>query len=222
MLQGFTNLSETEAIGSQTRQMKTILIHVTILVLAIWGLLDICSIIFRTANWDKLGRTSVNLPPCWCGTQNDEAVMMGCIYDHIAVDWLPSHCHDADLVAEFDASGPGMNGTWPYYRIDSQGILGPNFVPLKDDPAANIDTLAQRGENYWATTEWHIAHCLFTWRKQMKFLDQNMEGRLVEPWNAKEAHAKHCSEYIWKVIRNGQSLDEIDTFIPGNERHVDE
>ncbi|EMD97930.1 hypothetical protein COCC4DRAFT_25394 [Bipolaris maydis ATCC 48331] len=146
----------------------------------------------------------------------------GYIYDHIAVDGLPSHCHDAGLVAEFDASGPNTNGTWSHYRIESQGILGRNFIPIEDEPTKTIDTLAQREENYWATTEWPVAHCLFTWRKQIKLLGQHMKEHSIEPWNTKEAHVKHCSEYIWSVIRQGRSLDEITTFIPGNGRHMNE
>ncbi|EMD60272.1 hypothetical protein COCSADRAFT_30290 [Bipolaris sorokiniana ND90Pr] len=222
MLQGFIDLSDNEPTQCRTSSFKITLIHVTISTLTIWGFFDICLIVFRNASWEKLGQTKNDTTQCWCGTQNEEVVAMGCIYDHIAVDWLPSHCHDADLVAEFDASGPGTNGMWPYYRIESQGILGRNFIPIEDDPTTTIDTLAQREENYWATTEWHVAHCLFTWRKQIKFLGQDMKGHLMEPWNARETHAKHCSEYIWNVIRQGRSLDEITTFIPGNARHVDE
>jgi hypothetical protein len=213
MLQGFISLSDQKPIRRQKMSSTITLQHVTILMLTIWGFFDICLAVFRSASWEKLGQTNNNTTQCWCGTQNEEAVAMGCIYDHIAVDWLPSHCHDADLVAEFDTSGPGTNGTWPYYRVESQGILGRNFTPIEGHLETTIDTLAQRGENYWATTEWHVAHCLFTWRKQMKFLSQDMKGHLMEPWNAKEAHAKHCSEYIWNVIT---------TFIPGNARHVNE
>jgi hypothetical protein len=222
MLQGFMDLLDNKPIQRPIRSLKTTLIHVTISFLTIWGFFDICFIVFRNASWEKLGRTYNNTPQCWCGTQNEEAVAMGCIYDHIAVDWLPPHCHDADLVAEFDASGPGTNGTWSYYRIESQGMLGPNFIPIEEEPTTTIDTFAQRGEDYWATTEWHVAHWLFTWRKQIRFLGQDLEGNLIEPWNAKEAHVKHCSEYIWNVIRQGRSLDGITTLIPGNARHVDE
>jgi hypothetical protein len=132
---------------------------------------------------------------------------MGCIYDHIAVDWLPLRCHDTELVAEFDAMG------WRYYR-------GTQLNLIPEDDGATIDALARDGEDYWTTTEWHVAHCLFTWRKQVRI----GEGRSVEvePWSAKDGHVKHCSEYIWNVIRHARPLDEVDTIIPGTDRHVNE
>ena len=94
--------------------------------------------------------------------------------------------------------------------------MGPQLALL--DETITIDSLARGGEDYFATVEWHVAHCLFTWRKQVKF--QHEESNLVvEPWNADEDHVRHCSGYIWNVIRNGRSLDEVDTIIPGKARH---
>lgn len=198
--------------------MCTMLLRGTLVVLAFYGFIDI---LYRTILQTSpllLGESSQDARPCWCGSTNSEAIDMGCIYDHIAVDWLPPYCHDADLVAEFDASGP--NGTWPYYRNITSTTSGDEFALLK--PSSTIDTLAREGEDYFATVGWHVAHCLFTWRKQLRF-QQNGKGRLVvEPWNAKESHAQHCSEYIWNVLRSGRSLEEIGTFIPGKSRHVKE
>ncbi|OAL02745.1 hypothetical protein IQ06DRAFT_303396 [Phaeosphaeriaceae sp. SRC1lsM3a] len=223
MAQNSAYLSMGEQLQPPKNQFKITLLNVIISVMAVWGLFDMVTLMMEYAQRDLLVLPNNSPPQCWCGTHNDEAAAMGCVYDHIAVDWLPPHCHDADLVAEFDTSGPSTsNKTWPYYRAESRSILGPVFVPVNEDSVTTIDTLARRGEDYWATTEWHIAHCLFTWRKQVRFQSQDIEGRLVEPWNTKEAHVKHCSDYIWDVVRTGRPLDEINTFIPGTARHIDE
>ncbi|KAK8098874.1 uncharacterized protein PG998_012115 [Apiospora kogelbergensis] len=196
---------------------KKTLLLVTVTILATWGLIDILSRVSNRGH-DLISSNEPNIDiPCWCGSSDEEAAALGCIYDHIAVDWLPTHCHDADLVDEFDASGPAPpNGTWPYYRATSHGIMGPQLALL--DEAITIDSLARGGEDYFATVEWHVAHCLFTWRKQVK--SRHEESNLVvEPWNDDEDHVRHCSGYIWNVIRNGRSLDEVDTIIPGKARH---
>lgn len=196
---------------------KTTLLFAIVTILATWGLVDILSHVSNRAN-GLFPSIEPNIdPPCWCGSSDEEAVALGCIYDHIAVDWLPTHCHDADLVDEFDASGPAPpNGTWPYYRVTSHGIMGPQFAPL--DETTTIDTLAREGENYFATVEWHVAHCLFTWRKQVKS-EHDGSTLVVEPWNAEEDHVRHCSGYIWNVIKSRRPLDEVDTIIPGKARH---
>lgn len=48
---------------------------------------------------------------CYCGTSSTEAKSMGCKYDSLAAAWLPEHCRDDELTAEFDRSGDGPNGT---------------------------------------------------------------------------------------------------------------
>lgn len=136
---------------------------------------------------------------------------MGCRYDHIAVDWLPPHCIDDELATEFDGAGP--NGTWSYFKLNGISLSGSSYVPIN---AHEIDDLAKEGIDYYATREWHIAHCMFIWRKQFRSMSR---GRSMEPWNNKEGHIKHCSTYIMDALKKGQSLDEVDTFIPGNARH---
>ena len=178
----------------------------------IWGFVDLS---LRLSQWRKALTRDAN-PPCWCGTSNEEAIAMGCIYDHIAVDWLPPDCTDRDLVAEFDRSGPGPNGTWPYFVLSTVSEKEPQFAPLD---IAQIDTYAAQGTDYFATREWHILHCMFIWRKQLR---AGLSGKVVEPWNNHEEHIKHCSSYIVDAIRTNQRLDDIDTWIPGTNRHLDE
>lgn len=121
---------------------------------------------------------------------------MGCLYDHLAVDRLPDSCVDTEFVAEFDTSGAEPDGSWPYF-------LAPNATASNQDVGfsqienADIDVLAREGKGYFATREWHIQNCLFTWRKQFRVA---RHGGRLEPWNDHEEHIKHCSDYIMKTI----------------------
>lgn len=143
---------------------------------------------------------------------------MGCRYDHIAVDWLPDSCIDKDLVVEFDGSGPGADGSWPYFELGNSTEVGglPNFLPIN---STDIDDFAKAGRLYFATREWHILHCMFTWRKQFRarFVAAN-----VEPWNNHEEHIQHCSDYIMRTVRWRLSKDIVDTQILGVDRHTRE
>ncbi|KAK3696660.1 hypothetical protein LTR37_017841 [Vermiconidia calcicola] len=179
-----------------------------VLLLAMWGMVGLSG---RLSRWT--GNALVrNDATCWCGNSNQEAITMGCIYDHIAVDWLPPSCVDNELVNEFDASGPGVDGTWPYYELNSAY----RYAPIN---ASDIDLYAIEGKDYYATPEWHVAHCLFIWRKEFR---ASSEAKTIEPWNNKEAHIVHCSDYILRAIRSNVGLDDVDTYIPGRDRHIEE
>jgi len=141
---------------------------------------------------------------------------MGCRYDHLAVDWLPQSCIDDELVKEFDRSGPGPDGTWPYFEKEILSPSDVSFIPIN---ATEIDTFASEGRDYYATKEWHILHYMFTWRKQFR---AGFSGKSVEPWNNKEDHIMHCSNYVLGAIRMNRRLDDIETIILGADRHTDE
>ncbi|KAI1317092.1 hypothetical protein F5Y16DRAFT_414656 [Xylariaceae sp. FL0255] len=54
--------------------------------------------------------------------------------------WLPAHCIDAELTAEFEVSGDGPDGKWQYFADEQQ---------TRD-------------------MAWHKAHCVFYWRKSQR------------------------------------------------------
>jgi hypothetical protein len=179
--------------------------------------LTICGLVYLTLRVSSSGVTvrKEQLPQCWCGTSNEEAIEMDCVYDHIAVDWLPRSCIDHELVREFDKAGPGLDGAWPYYERDGTLSLRHSFMPLNE---TDIDELAREGKDYYATREWHIVHCMFVWRKQFRAVSN---GISIETWNNNEDHIKHCTEYILTALRVGARLEDIDTIILGEDRHVD-
>lgn len=139
---------------------------------------------------------------------------MGCRYDHIAVDWLPISCIDKELTQSFDVSGPGPNGSWPYYEVPSnESDETTHLRRLTND---QIDNIAIRGIDYLTTRGWHIQYCMFIWKKQFW---AGFNAKQIEPWNNKEAHIQHCSDYIMEAVRSKLDLNTIDTIIPGVNRH---
>lgn len=204
---------------TQDRSLKKIILVTIFSLLAIWGGIDASCKALQWAQKQSLFGGGESGSPCWCGTSDEEAVAMGCIWDHIAVDWLPPHCVDHELLAEFDVAGSGPGGKWPYYVSSIQKAARLTEAQRTPVDLTEIDQLARQGKDYWTTVEWHISHCLFTWRKQVRSAGG---GVSVEPWNDKEAHASHCSAYIWNVLRTGRPLDEVSTVILGKDRHVGE
>ena len=195
----------------QRTNLRTSIFLIIVSLLVLWSLLDISSRLFY---WIQ---AKSKHHPCWCGSSDAEAIALGCIYDHIAVDWLPETCVDHELIADFDISGTNLDGTWPYFqRKKSIQSAAPVFTPIN---ATEIDTYAREGKTYYTTTGWHIAHCMFTWRKQFR---AGLTGKPIESWNNKEEHILHCNDYIVDVVRRGAGLETMDTNIHGRNRHSNE
>jgi hypothetical protein len=184
--------------------LRTYILSAVVVCLALWGLTNI-SQPFQLSE----ATLSETHTACWCGASDAEAVAMGCRYDHLAVDWLPDSCIDDELVKEFDQAGPGLNGSWPYFVFDS----GNSMLSIE---LADVDSLALNGKDYWTTREWHVAHCLFTWRKQFRM---RYNSQAMEPWNTHESHIIHCTKYIMDLVKANARLNDIETHILGANRH---
>ena len=103
----------------------------------------------------------------------------------LSAAWLPPHCIDHELSADFERSGPGPNGEWTYYNgssaddytveISVEGIeLG------SDDPDSR----------FYANWDWHVLHCMFYWKKMWR---ANMTGTTLEGRYDNEGHINHCA-----------------------------
>lgn len=79
--------------------------------LSVWGFINIFMTIVRQVPFLNGDSLSSGPQGCYCGTSSAEAKSMGCKYDSLAAAWLPEHCRDDELTAEFDHSGDGPNGT---------------------------------------------------------------------------------------------------------------
>lgn len=121
------------------------------------------------------------LMSCDCGNSTAEAVALGCKYDSLAAAWLPEHCRDDDLTAEFERSGPGVGGKWTYWSDSAH---------TKEISVEEIAQMAGNPElRFHMTGHWHVIHCIFYWRKEHR---ARFNGKMVEPRSDSEKHIKHC------------------------------
>jgi hypothetical protein len=125
-----------------------------------------------------------NLNLCNCGSSIAEALRLGCEFDSMAAAWLPAYCRDPELTAEFEHSGPGPNGSWPYFADE----VGTQPLDLR-----GLALLGDGEGPMWATREWHIAHCMFYWRKYSRMRDT---GAVMEERFDHVEHVKHCTRLI--------------------------
>lgn len=127
---------------------------------------------------------------CDCGKSSAEALTLGCKYDSLAAAWLPAHCRDDELTAEFERSGPGVNGSWTYWTDGNhtKEITVEEIAKAGDDPEFR----------FHMTGHWHIIHCIFYWRKEHRV---PLQGKVVEGRSYSEAHSKHCGKIF---LNSGQ------------------
>lgn len=122
---------------------------------------------------------------CDCGNSTAEAVELGCKYDSLAAAWLPEHCRDDELTAEFERSGPGPDGKWTYWS------------DLAHTQEISVEEIAKMGGSpdfeFHMSGHWHVVHCIFYWRKEHR---TRFNGRVVEPRSDSEAHIIHCGKMI--------------------------
>ncbi|KAM3427278.1 hypothetical protein MY4824_009535 [Beauveria thailandica] len=125
------------------------------------------------------------LPGCNCGASIKQALELDCKYDSLASAWLPPHCRDDELTAMFDRAGPGVNGSWKYWADEdfTREISLQDVSRLADVP----------GSLYYTSHRWHVIHCLFYWRKQVR---APRLGITVEPRYSHERHVTHCMEIL--------------------------
>lgn len=77
--------------------------------LAFWGSLNIIRNLPGTYQkyFSTISGQKYQLHGCDCGGSVVEAVSLGCKFDALSMAWLPEHCRDDELTAEFDTTGKG-------------------------------------------------------------------------------------------------------------------
>lgn len=117
---------------------------------------------------------------CYCGHSVAEAISLGCSYDPLAIAWSPPQCTDKELTDEFNHAGPGPDGKWAYYA-DPNGTL-----PLTE---IDVAMLADTKRYFYATHEWHLVHCNYSWRKLYR---SQMTGVIMDKDKLPYDHIIHC------------------------------
>jgi len=176
---------------------------VFILLFIFWNLLLVISGLYGIQAWlshndiiaSISGQSYVPRPiACDCGSSIAEARDLGCSYDNLAVSWLPQHCRDDALTAEFEAAGPGPGGGWSYWA-DANGTQ-----PLTVDEISLLADKPRDKAVFFASTGWHVAHCAFYWRKEFRM---RAKGFMMESRYDRESHIEHC----YSIFMSNTPLD---------------
>ncbi|KAF2162360.1 hypothetical protein M409DRAFT_27365 [Zasmidium cellare ATCC 36951] len=177
-------------------QHLNIIARVAVGLLAVWGLISIIEQLYgalapvyvvrepaRTIAPDVYRPDTLEptLNLCDCGASIAEALQRGCMYDSLAAAWLPAHCRDDDLTAEFDMAGTDPDGSWPYFA-DGDGKLAINKT--------QVAALGDGERSFWSTRRWHLAHCVFYWQKYVRMRDT---GVVMERRFDSIEHVEHCA-----------------------------
>jgi hypothetical protein len=130
-------------------------------------------------------------PPCYCGSTVAEARATGCIYDELSTSWLPSHCRDDELTAEFTSLGDSPAGGWMYWADKN------HTQPLTLDQVSQYADI--QPTNFHMSYEWHRQHCFFLWRKEHRMKAKRM---VYDPRSDSEHHILHCIMML-SMVSNG-------------------
>ncbi|KAF2651279.1 hypothetical protein K491DRAFT_781990 [Lophiostoma macrostomum CBS 122681] len=111
-----------------------------------------------------------------CGRSTAEAKEMGCTYDVLANNWVPTTCVDHDAIQEYQA-----DGSWfPYLDEDRTQSL-------------DVSALGDR-EFYYTSARDHIVHCAMLWKKQFRAFFYQREK--LDTILTDSHHTFHCADYL--------------------------
>ncbi|CAG8974412.1 hypothetical protein HYALB_00010052 [Hymenoscyphus albidus] len=85
------------------------------------------------------------------GKNSTEAITMGCIFDMSASGWTPPQCTDAELMAQFKASG------WRFWEDRER------TVEVGLDRIAASASEEEPREVFWSEPGFHENHCALMW-----------------------------------------------------------
>ncbi|PYH94051.1 hypothetical protein BO71DRAFT_441298 [Aspergillus ellipticus CBS 707.79] len=181
---------DTSAYIKLLKRIGAILFYLITFFLALNGLYHIIkphlSEVTQYIHWLNIPSQESDLSSCSCGNSLTEAMARSCRYDTLSATWLPPHCRDDELTAQFDASGPGVDGAWTYYA-DQRGYSTMSLAEIAQLPENDTQ------EYFYTTHHWHIMHCSFYWRKLHRMVHR-VEGaaKRIEHRSDSESHIDHC------------------------------
>ncbi|KAM3072213.1 hypothetical protein ACMFMG_008671 [Clarireedia jacksonii] len=152
--------------------------------LAMYGLYSISQAAYRAYRSHVMVREA----RCECkGNTPEESIANGCMFDGLAMIWLPSQCRDDEISAEFATMGDGPGGSWKYYDDPELTIE----LPLGEVMMRAWERTP--GTSVYMQTRWHITHCIMSWRREHR---SYIDGKHLDPFAQGEGHIKHCGMKI--------------------------
>ncbi|KAH0559381.1 hypothetical protein GP486_004105 [Trichoglossum hirsutum] len=121
--------------------------------------------------------------PIDCGKNAETARKRGCHFDIISFTWLRHECFDRELTEQFS-----REKKWQW-SLDSNGTS-----LVSEEQMRNGDV-----EVGWVTWEYHLTHCLYTWKKLIRAVEKRAP---IDGYIANINHTSHCSKLL--LARGGK------------------
>jgi hypothetical protein len=119
-----------------------------------------------------------SLKPKTCGKNSTTARERGCHFDIMSMIWIPHECFDPELTEEF-----AKEKSWEWSLNEN----GTDLISEEEIRKGDI-------QNGWVRFEYHITHCLYTWRKVIKQVERG--GAPIDGYVSNRDHMEHCSETL--------------------------
>ncbi|ATZ47689.1 hypothetical protein BCIN_03g00020 [Botrytis cinerea B05.10] len=131
-----------------------------------------------------------------CGNTTVDAQQNNCVYDPLAVSWVPRQCLDSKSLQEYNDHGP-----WEYFQNKNR--------------SGKIDPLDLGFEMYYTTIREHVVHCAIVWQRLHRFTTGSHKNLVFTSSlsESKLEHTEHCSRMLIKWVDNfnATKLHELGT-----------
>lgn len=201
---------EVDRSGSRTGKQYSYLKISFCAIIALWNLALVGIVLYVTLHRSPDALFVPRRPDCNCGSTLAEAKRLGCRFDTLSVTWLPPHCIDAELSAEFDSIGDGPGGKWQFWADqNATQVLTVEEVSMLGGKSQHDDGV------FYTNWRFHVAHCSFYWRKDYRM---RARGWTSEDRYDRESHVKHCHWVFMKGSPYGKSIVRGTVWIGGNRK----
>jgi hypothetical protein len=119
-----------------------------------------------------------SLKPKDCGNNPTTARERGCHFDIMSMIWIPHECYDPELTEAFATE---KNWQWSLHEN------GTDLISEEDIRKGDI-------QNGWVRFEYHLTHCLYTWRKVIRQIERG--GAPIDGYVSNHTHTEHCSKML--------------------------
>lgn len=128
----------------------------------------------------KLHNFTSNAYLVTCGNSIQEAKRMGCKYDVLLNNWIPTQCVDKESTDEYEKAG-----TW-------NGFTDEN----RTQQISSIEAMSEM-DFYYTSTKDRLNHCSMLWKKQFHVLFE--ERPSIDAIIASWAQTEHCSQFLTEI-----------------------
>ena len=149
--------------------------------LAVLGFVDLLYVFYQNF-WTI---HTANSRTCTCGSTLNETKSLGCIFDSLALDWIPLYCHDEELTHAFEKAAPEPDIGWKYWTDENRTSLY-TLEEIAELPGTDHNC-------FWVEAIWHYTHCTYYWKKLYR---SRFTGVVVEPNSDNIGHLEHCEEML--------------------------